>query len=126
LNELLLWLMGLAPGKRRSVARERAVVLHLPRGEAAVLLSRELAVPICKLEKRRPQTEAVLHGALEERVGDPANVALAGCSASKNAGATRLASPAKCAPASKPNRPSVRWLAAARAACNQPALKLAA
>ena len=37
----------LAPGQRRSVAREREVVLRLLRGESVELLSRELGVPLC-------------------------------------------------------------------------------
>ena len=49
----------LAPGQRWSAARKREVVLRLMRGEAAELLSRELGLPIVKLERgargpRRP------------------------------------------------------------------------
>ena len=57
--------------------RKREVVLRLLRGEAAELLSRELAVPIHKLEQWRGKAEAALEGALKERAGEPANVELA-------------------------------------------------
>jgi transposase len=40
----------LAPGQRWSVARKREVVLRLLRGESAELLSRELGLPMFKLE----------------------------------------------------------------------------
>src|SRR3712207_5855633 len=43
----------LAPGQRWSVARKREVVLRLMRGESAELLSRELGVPIFKLDQWR-------------------------------------------------------------------------
>ena len=67
----------LAPGRRWSAGRKREVVLRLLRGEAAELLSRELAVPIYKLEQWRTNAEAALDGALKEREGEPANVELA-------------------------------------------------
>ena len=41
----------LAPGRRWGAGHKREVVLRLLRGEAAELLSRELAVPIYKLEQ---------------------------------------------------------------------------
>ena len=62
----------LAPGQRWSVARKREVVLRLLRGEAAELLSRELGLPIYKLEQWRQKAEAALDGALKEREADPA------------------------------------------------------
>ena len=40
----------LAPGQRWSAGRKREVVLRLMRGESAELLSRELGLPIVKLE----------------------------------------------------------------------------
>jgi transposase len=43
----------LAPGQRWSAARKREVVLWLMRGEAAELLSRELGLPVFKLEQWR-------------------------------------------------------------------------
>jgi transposase len=67
----------LAPGQRWSAGRKREVVLRLLRGEAAELLSRELAVPIYKLEQWRAKAEAALDGALKEREGEPVNVELA-------------------------------------------------
>ena len=67
----------LAPGQRWSVARKREVVLRLLRGEAAELLSRELALPIYKLEQWRAKAEAALDGALKEREGEAANADLA-------------------------------------------------
>ncbi|HEX8570764.1 MAG TPA: hypothetical protein VF699_12710, partial [Caulobacteraceae bacterium] len=57
----------LAPGQRWSVARKREAVLRLMRGEAAELLSRELGLPIFKLEQWRQRAEASLEGALKER-----------------------------------------------------------
>ena len=41
----------LAPGQRWSAARKCEVVLRLLRGEAAELLSRELGLPLFKLEQ---------------------------------------------------------------------------
>jgi hypothetical protein len=67
----------LMPGQRWSAGRKREVVLRLLRGEAAELLSRELAVPIYKLEQWRAKAEAALEGALKEREGEPANIELA-------------------------------------------------
>ena len=67
----------LAPGQRWSVARKRAVVLRLMRGESAELLSRELGLPIFKLEQWRQKAEASLEGALKEREADPADGRLA-------------------------------------------------
>ena len=49
----------LAPGQRWSVARKREVVLRLLRGESAELLSRELGLPIFKLEQWRQKAGAV-------------------------------------------------------------------
>lgn len=67
----------LAPGQRWSVARKREVVLRLLRGESAELLSRELGLPIFKLEGWRQKAEAALDGALKEREADPADGQLA-------------------------------------------------
>ena len=50
----------LAPGQRWSVARKREVVLRLLRGESVELLSRELGVPIFKLEQWRQKADAGL------------------------------------------------------------------
>ena len=62
----------LAPGQRWSAGRKREVVLRLMRGEAAELLSRELGLPMFKLEQWRQKAEAALDGALKEREADPA------------------------------------------------------
>jgi len=63
----------LAPGQRWSVSRKREVVLRLLRGEAAEDLSRELGVPLYKLERWRQKAEAALDGALKERETDTAS-----------------------------------------------------
>ena len=67
----------LAPGQRWSAARKREVVLRLMRGEATELLSRELGLPVFKLEQWRQKAEAALEGALKEREADPADGQLA-------------------------------------------------
>ena len=67
----------LAPGQRWSVARKREVVLRLLRGENVELLSRELGVPIVKLEQWRQKADAALDGALKEREADVAGTELA-------------------------------------------------
>ena len=66
----------LAPGQRWSVARKREVVLRLLRGESVELLSRELGVPIFKLEGWRQKADAALDGALKEREADTASLEL--------------------------------------------------
>ena len=68
---------SLAPGQRWSAARKREVVLRLMRGEAAELLSRELGLPVFRLEQWRQRAEAALEGALREREADPAEGQLA-------------------------------------------------
>jgi transposase len=60
----------LAPGQRWSVARKRAVVLRLIAGEPVELVSREIGVPLFKLERWRERAEAALEGALKEREAD--------------------------------------------------------
>jgi transposase len=67
----------LAPGQRWSVGRKREVVLRVMCGEPAELLSRELGLPISKLEHWRQKAEAGLEGALKEREADPAGDELA-------------------------------------------------
>src|SRR5690242_21341450 len=67
----------LAPGQRWSVSRKREVVLRLLRGEAAEDLSRELGVPLYKLERWRQKAEAALDGALKERETDAVSDELA-------------------------------------------------
>src|SRR4029077_6219264 len=53
---------GLAPGQRWSVGRKREVVLRLLRGESVELLSRELGVPLYRLEQWRQKADAALDG----------------------------------------------------------------
>ena len=67
----------LAPGQRWSLARKREVVLRLMRGESAELVSRELGLPVFRLEQWRQRAEAGLEGALKEREADPADGQLA-------------------------------------------------
>jgi transposase len=67
----------LAPGQRWSATRKREVVLRLMRGESTELLSRELGLPVFKLEQWRQKAEAALEGALKEREADPADGQLA-------------------------------------------------
>jgi hypothetical protein len=67
----------LGPGQRWSAGRKREVVLRLMRGESAELLSRELGLPLFKLEQWRQRAEAALEGALKERETDPAEGQLA-------------------------------------------------
>ena len=67
----------LAPGQRWSVGRKREAVLRLMCGEPAELLSRELGLPISKLEHWSQKAEAGPEGALKEREADPASDELA-------------------------------------------------
>ena len=67
----------LLPGQRWSVARKREVVLRLLRGESVELLSRELGVPIFKLDQWRQKADAALDGALKEREAEAASTELA-------------------------------------------------
>jgi transposase len=67
----------LAAARRWSVNRKREVVLRLLRGEAAEDLSRELGVPLYKLERWRQKAEVALDGALKEREADAATGELA-------------------------------------------------
>jgi hypothetical protein len=53
------------------------VVLRLMRGESAELLSRELGLPLFRLEPWRQKAEAALEGALKECEADPAHGQLA-------------------------------------------------
>ena len=67
----------LVPGQRWSVVRKREVVLRLLRGEAAEDLSRELGVPVYRLEQWRERALAGIAAALKERGGDPVDEELA-------------------------------------------------
>ena len=60
----------LGPGQRWSLARKRAVVLRLLRGEAPELVSRDIGVPVYKLERWLEKAEAALEDALKEREAD--------------------------------------------------------
>ena len=51
--------------------------MRLLRGESVELLSRELGVPIYKLEQWREKADAALDGALKERESDAASGELA-------------------------------------------------
>src|ERR1700753_4401647 len=68
---------GLAPGQRWSVGRKREVVLRLLRGEAAESLSRELGVPVYRLERWRDGALLGIDGALRDREGDAVSEELA-------------------------------------------------
>ena len=61
----------LAPGQRWSAARRREMVLRLMRGESAELLSRELGLPVFRLEQWRQRAEAALEGGAEGARGGP-------------------------------------------------------
>jgi hypothetical protein len=52
-------------------------VLRLMRGGSAELLSRELGLPVFRLEQWRRKVEGALEGALKEREADPADGQLA-------------------------------------------------
>ena len=67
----------LTPNQRWSAARKREVVLRLMRGKAAELLSRELGLPMFKLEQWRQKAETALDGALKEREADTVGTELA-------------------------------------------------
>lgn len=67
----------LGPGQRWSLARKKAVVMRMLRGASVELLSRELGVPVHKLERWRDKAEGALDGALKEREGDTADADLA-------------------------------------------------
>ena len=68
---------GLAPGQRWSVGRKREVVLRLLRGEAAESLSRELGVPLYRLERWRERALSGIDGSVREREGDAVSEELA-------------------------------------------------
>jgi len=55
----------LAPGQRWSAVRKREVALRLLRGESVEPLSRELGLPIFRLEQWRRKADAALDGALK-------------------------------------------------------------
>jgi transposase len=57
--------------KRWSVGRKMAVVMRLLRGEAVDAISREVSVPIYKLERWRDRALAGIDAGLKERENDP-------------------------------------------------------
>jgi hypothetical protein len=63
--------------KRWSAGRKRQAVLRLLRGEAVDAVSRELAVPICRLEEWRDRALAGMDVGLKERENDPVETQLA-------------------------------------------------
>ncbi len=60
----------LGPGQRWSVARKREVVLRMLKGESLDGLSRELGLPLHKLERWRDRAVAAMDGGLKERDAD--------------------------------------------------------
>lgn len=57
--------------KRWSAGRKKGVVLRLLRGESADAISREVSVPIYKLEHWRDRALAGIDAGLKERENDP-------------------------------------------------------
>jgi transposase len=57
--------------KRWSAGRKKAIVLRLLRGEAVDAVSREVSVPIYKLEQWRDRALAGIDAGLKERENDP-------------------------------------------------------
>jgi len=57
--------------KRWSAGRKKEVVLHLLRGEPVDVVSREVSVPIYKLERWRDRALAGIDAGLKERENDP-------------------------------------------------------
>lgn len=64
-------LSAAAEVKRWSAGRKKQVVLRLLRGESVDALSRELAVPIFRLEEWRDRALAGMDVGLKERENDP-------------------------------------------------------
>ena len=67
----------LAPGQRWSLARKHEVVLRLLRGEPVEAVSRQVGVPVWRLERWRARALAGLKTGLRERSEDPAERELA-------------------------------------------------
>lgn len=61
----------LAPGQRWSLARKREVVLRMMQGEPVEELSRQLGLPVYKLEQWRQRGFAGIDAGLRERDDDP-------------------------------------------------------
>ena len=62
--------------KRWSAGRKKEVVLRLLRNEPLDDLSREVSVPIYKLEQWRDRSLAAIHAGLKERENDPVSAQL--------------------------------------------------
>lgn len=62
---------AIAEVKRWSAGRKQRVVLRMLRGESVDALSREVAVPIYRLEEWRDRALAGMDTGLKERVNDP-------------------------------------------------------
>ena len=67
----------LGPGQRWSLARKRVIILRLLRGEAPERVSREIGVPVYKLERWLEKAEAGLEDALKEHEADTGGTELA-------------------------------------------------
>ncbi|WP_084327705.1 transposase [Salinarimonas rosea] len=67
----------LGPGQRWSLARKKAAVMRMLRGESVELLSRELGVPVHKLERWRDKAAGALDDALKERETETVDADLA-------------------------------------------------
>jgi hypothetical protein len=67
----------LVPGQRWSLARKRDVVLMMMQGEPVEGLSRQLGLPVSKLEEWRHRALAGIDVGLRERDDDPQKRALA-------------------------------------------------
>jgi transposase len=61
---------ALTSGQRWNAARRREVVLRIFKGEPLAALSRELAVPLHKLERWRDKALAAMEAGLKERAAD--------------------------------------------------------
>lgn len=62
--------------KRWSTGRKRSVVIRLLRGESVDAVSREVGVPIVRLEEWREQALAGMDAGLKERQSDPLEIRL--------------------------------------------------
>jgi transposase len=69
--QILNEMNGASEIKRRSAGRKREVVLRLFRGEPVDALSREVSVPIYRLEQWCDRTLAGFDSGLKERENDP-------------------------------------------------------
>lgn len=68
---------GLSEGQRWSASRKLAIVTRLLAGESLELVSREISVPIYRLEEWRDKAIAGMESALRSRKDDPTERKLA-------------------------------------------------